>query len=471
MQPTIPSRWSSLGKIAIGITVIVLLVAIPVAVVGADTPPDPPAAYYGEATINGEPLPAGTTIVAKVDGEPNGSITLQEAGEYGGASAFEEKLTVNSSSGGTVTFHVGGLVAAETVEWSSGDVREVNLTFTDRKPPTADAGSDIQVGVGEEVTFDGTNSSDNGVVTEYAWEFGDGTTASGERVTHTFEEAGEYTVSLAVRDAAGHVDTDSVTVTVTNESSSGSNSGDSGSGSGNDGGDGSTGGTDSGGEANGTVRTTTLDDGVTVQFEDVAIGATLSADLGESMLSEAGTGLTKIEIDFTFDENKFRLELKSLDSPPEDVGSLPGAKPVSAFEVSPRGLDETSVDSVRFRFRVSQDALPEEAKLEDVVLYRVHEGELERLETTHRGGGEFVATSPGFSTFVIGVDAPAPTETATTETTDTRTNTPTESGTTVTDTSTTDGGPTEAAASTPGFGVVVTLVAIGLLLAARTRVR
>lgn len=457
--------------IALGIVLVALAVAVPVAAAGNAAPPDPPAAYYGEATINGDPLPPGTTIVAKVDGEPNGSITLQEAGAYGGASAFEEKLTVNSTGGGTVTFHVGGLVAAETVEWASGDVREVNLTFTDEEPPTADAGSDLQVEVGEEVTFDGSNSTDNGVVTGYAWEFGDGTTASGDRVTHTFDEPGEYTVSLAVRDAAGRTDTDAVTVTVTDGSGDGSDSDDSGSDSGDDGGGGGGGGTDSDGDADGTVRTTTVEDGVTVQFEDVAIGATLSADLGGTMGSGAGTGLTGIEIDFTFDEQQFRLELTPHESPPEDVGSPPGAKPLSAVEVVPRGLDETSIDTIRFRFTVSRDKLPEGTTFEDVALFRVHDGDWERLETTHRGDGEFVAMSPGFSTFVIGVDSPAPTETATTEPTGGETDTRSESADSTTAASATDDGPTEAAASTPGFGVVVTLVAVGLLLAARTRAR
>jgi PKD repeat protein len=46
------------------------------------------------------------------------------------------------------------------------------------------------------VAFDGTRSS--GDIVEYLWAFGDGATASGPTVTHTYAERGTYTVSLIV---------------------------------------------------------------------------------------------------------------------------------------------------------------------------------------------------------------------------------------------------------------------------------
>ena len=54
------------------------------------------------------------------------------------------------------------------------------------------------------VTFDASSStSPNGPIVDYAWDFGDGTTAGGVTVTHTYTEKGVYTVTLEVRDAAG----------------------------------------------------------------------------------------------------------------------------------------------------------------------------------------------------------------------------------------------------------------------------
>jgi PKD repeat protein len=54
------------------------------------------------------------------------------------------------------------------------------------------------------LSVDGTTSSDDdGTVVEYLWEFGDGTSATGARVTHTYDQPGTYRVSLAIRDDRG----------------------------------------------------------------------------------------------------------------------------------------------------------------------------------------------------------------------------------------------------------------------------
>jgi PKD repeat protein len=49
-----------------------------------------------------------------------------------------------------------------------------------------------------------------GDVTGYAWDFGDGATASGRVVSHAFAEGGTYTVSLTATDATGATATEEV---------------------------------------------------------------------------------------------------------------------------------------------------------------------------------------------------------------------------------------------------------------------
>ncbi|QLG49294.1 PKD domain-containing protein [Natrinema halophilum] len=72
--------------------------------------------------------------------------------------------------------------------------------------------------VGEAVSFDASASSDeDGTIERYEWTFGDGTSSSGERVDHTFGEAGEYEVTLTVTDDAGATASDAVTVVVSGE--------------------------------------------------------------------------------------------------------------------------------------------------------------------------------------------------------------------------------------------------------------
>ncbi|UCF10061.1 MAG: redoxin domain-containing protein [Candidatus Bipolaricaulota bacterium] len=54
------------------------------------------------------------------------------------------------------------------------------------------------------VTFDGSSSTDpEGSIVRYLWSFGDGTSGSGERVTHTYADAGSYIVELVVYDDRG----------------------------------------------------------------------------------------------------------------------------------------------------------------------------------------------------------------------------------------------------------------------------
>jgi PKD repeat protein len=57
-----------------------------------------------------------------------------------------------------------------------------------------------------QMAFDATASLDiDGTVRNYLWNFGDGSTASGPTVTHTYFSAGNYTVSLSVSDDDGAV--------------------------------------------------------------------------------------------------------------------------------------------------------------------------------------------------------------------------------------------------------------------------
>ena len=67
------------------------------------------------------------------------------------------------------------------------------------------------------VAFNGSASADvDGALTNYAWNFGDGTTGTGVNVQHSYSYAGNFTVRLTVTDSSGRTDTTTRTVTVTN---------------------------------------------------------------------------------------------------------------------------------------------------------------------------------------------------------------------------------------------------------------
>ena len=59
---------------------------------------------------------------------------------------------------------------------------------------------------GLENTFDAGASSDaDGDILVYTWEFGDGETAEGTRVTHRYEKSGKYMVTLGGDDGRNTV--------------------------------------------------------------------------------------------------------------------------------------------------------------------------------------------------------------------------------------------------------------------------
>lgn len=65
----------------------------------------------------------------------------------------------------------------------------------------------------EPATFEASGSYDpDGTITRYEWDFGDGTTGSGQYVDHTYTTKGRYTVVLTVTDDDG--DTDSASKTI-----------------------------------------------------------------------------------------------------------------------------------------------------------------------------------------------------------------------------------------------------------------
>ena len=66
---------------------------------------------------------------------------------------------------------------------------------------------------GFKASFDATGSTDDGGIADYAWNFGDGTTGTGQTVSHVYAAAGTYNVSLTATDGSGEKAQVSHTVT------------------------------------------------------------------------------------------------------------------------------------------------------------------------------------------------------------------------------------------------------------------
>ena len=62
------------------------------------------------------------------------------------------------------------------------------------------------IDLGDPINLDASDSYDeDGTISSYSWDFGDGQTGSGKNVFHTYQNPGDYIVSLSVTDNDGAV--------------------------------------------------------------------------------------------------------------------------------------------------------------------------------------------------------------------------------------------------------------------------
>lgn len=96
---------------------------------------------------------------------------------------------------------------AATISCATPCIRPVAVA-TDTAPLTR------KICIGDEVTFSGQQSyaADGFNITEYLWDFADGTTATGSVVTHQFNFPGEYIVELFLTDDNGCASTNRVSL-------------------------------------------------------------------------------------------------------------------------------------------------------------------------------------------------------------------------------------------------------------------
>ena len=80
--------------------------------------------------------------------------------------------------------------------------------------PQIDIPKEIYGIAGEEIAFDGSACTDNVRIKRFVWDMGDGNTIFGVRNSYIYDEAGEYTVTLTVEDAAKNSSTSQIKVIV-----------------------------------------------------------------------------------------------------------------------------------------------------------------------------------------------------------------------------------------------------------------
>lgn len=86
----------------------------------------------------------------------------------------------------------------------------------ENQSPTAIIIANTASTVGEEITFDGSNSTDNdGSIVNYEWLIDDSSIGNEATITYTFSNSGTYNLSLTVTDDDGAIGTDNLNILIT----------------------------------------------------------------------------------------------------------------------------------------------------------------------------------------------------------------------------------------------------------------
>jgi PKD repeat protein len=140
---------------------------------------------------------SGTLTRAWAFGDGNTSTATNPSYVYAAPGTYTASLTVTDPFGNT-----------------SAPVTRVVTVLPPNVAPTASVSATPTQGEAPlAVSFSGSASSDSdGSITSYAWNFGDGTTATGATASKTYTVGGEYTAALTVTDNDGATHTQTVVI-------------------------------------------------------------------------------------------------------------------------------------------------------------------------------------------------------------------------------------------------------------------
>ncbi len=173
----------------------------------------PPQAKFSASPTSG-PSPLVVEFDASASYDPDGYVKSYSwsfgDGTQGSGVTASHKYTSE-----------GVRIATLTVTDNTGltDSTSIDIEITDNKTPAARfVRSPHQGPAPLKVDFDasGSNPADqvNGRIVSYQWDFGDGSTGSGKKVSHTYRKAGDFTATLEITDDAGKKDSAAKEVSV-----------------------------------------------------------------------------------------------------------------------------------------------------------------------------------------------------------------------------------------------------------------
>jgi len=163
--------------------------------------------FTGSATM--EVFDTGTV------GDPTHLVTPARKVYPGNAWAsqvYHFGIGTRSSVDVRVTFPDGRQVTRAGVTPTS----RIAISQSSNQSPTAVAtATPSSVAIGQAVAFSGAASTDpDGTIASYAWDFGDGTAATGATASHAYAASGSFVARLTVTDNAGSTGTTTIAISV-----------------------------------------------------------------------------------------------------------------------------------------------------------------------------------------------------------------------------------------------------------------
>lgn len=169
---------------------------IPYLLTGGPPSGEPKAVFSADPTSGQVPLTVDFDAYSSTD--PDGSIESYEWDFDDGDSDTGEQITHTYDSAGdytpelTVTDDDGKTDSYSDLTISVSSSQSLTASFT-ASPNSGEAPLDV--------SFDASDSNDpDGNIDSYIWDFGDGSTGTGEIITHTYSSSGTYTVELTITD-------------------------------------------------------------------------------------------------------------------------------------------------------------------------------------------------------------------------------------------------------------------------------
>lgn len=162
------------------------------------SPTSPKVGEKVNFNASGSSDPDGSIVSFQWDfGDGRGDSGETVTHKYKNAGTFTVVLVVQDNSGNRGT-------ASQTVSVSEGDSPNASFVYSPANPAE-----------NETIYFNASESEDpDGDIVSFDWDFGDGTTGTGETVTHQYGSSGGFTVLLKVTDDDGNIDTATQTISV-----------------------------------------------------------------------------------------------------------------------------------------------------------------------------------------------------------------------------------------------------------------